>query len=258
MEYYDDELYHHGIKGMKWGIRRYQNFDGTLTPKGKKRYGDKYYDNGKMKILKTDSRLTRRVKDDYNNLTENQFYKKYRASRDTYSKRVMKYGDPYMNSPYAKLGKALTRQRTFSDAKTRRKQDEENALQELKEIRKNKPLRKKPYRDKDLETIRTQPSFNKKSVNAGTRYLAKKALKRAGVGAAVGLGGGYYLARKGYRGLGRALATGAGAYTASTLVNGLSTAAVNKIAGEGYLKAKAYVKKRNRRKDAARRKAQGR
>ena len=32
------ELYHHGIKGMKWGVRRYQNSDGTLTPAGKKRY----------------------------------------------------------------------------------------------------------------------------------------------------------------------------------------------------------------------------
>lgn len=33
-----DELYHHGIRGMKWGIRRYQNKDGSLTPRGKKRY----------------------------------------------------------------------------------------------------------------------------------------------------------------------------------------------------------------------------
>lgn len=37
MEY---EIYHHGIKGMRWGIRRYQNKDGSLTPAGEKRLQD--------------------------------------------------------------------------------------------------------------------------------------------------------------------------------------------------------------------------
>lgn len=35
---YDNELYHHGTKGMKWGVRRYQNADGSLTNAGKSRY----------------------------------------------------------------------------------------------------------------------------------------------------------------------------------------------------------------------------
>lgn len=36
----ESELYHHGIKGQRWGIRRYQKKDGSLTPAGKKRYYD--------------------------------------------------------------------------------------------------------------------------------------------------------------------------------------------------------------------------
>ena len=36
----NDELYHHGVKGQKWGVRRYQNPDGSLTPEGIQRYGN--------------------------------------------------------------------------------------------------------------------------------------------------------------------------------------------------------------------------
>lgn len=39
----DSKLYHSGVKGMKWGIRRYQNADGTLTEEGRARYGVNSY-----------------------------------------------------------------------------------------------------------------------------------------------------------------------------------------------------------------------
>ena len=50
-----DDLQHHGIKGQKWGVRRFQNEDGSLTAKGRKRYGEdryKLHDDGKIEIEK--------------------------------------------------------------------------------------------------------------------------------------------------------------------------------------------------------------
>lgn len=63
----NDTLYHHGIKGQRWGIRRYQRPDGSLTSEGKKRaskiYSD-YYTKGTDDLSKAQSEIIRKSKED--------------------------------------------------------------------------------------------------------------------------------------------------------------------------------------------------
>ena len=54
-----NELRHYGVLGMKWGVRRYQNKDGTLNAAGKKRY----------KAKESDSSVTKKVKEDLSKMT---------------------------------------------------------------------------------------------------------------------------------------------------------------------------------------------
>lgn len=51
------DIKHYGIMGQKWGIRRYQNKDGSLTPEGKARYGSVENFNKVMKAIKTGSAI---------------------------------------------------------------------------------------------------------------------------------------------------------------------------------------------------------
>lgn len=52
--YNDEYLMHHGVKGMRWGIRRFRNRDGSLTSAGKRRYQKKVYKDVKKSLRKSD------------------------------------------------------------------------------------------------------------------------------------------------------------------------------------------------------------
>lgn len=63
----NNSLSHWGIKGMKWGRRRYQNSDGSLTPAGKKRYDDSHEDYRRAHDKKKVSQMSDRELRERNN-----------------------------------------------------------------------------------------------------------------------------------------------------------------------------------------------
>lgn len=82
-------LCHHGIKGQKWGVRRFQKKDGSLTPAGKKRYGETWgkekelYSQYKTEKKAAGSRAERKAaKKRYESNLEDLYDKNYRMKGD--------------------------------------------------------------------------------------------------------------------------------------------------------------------------------
>lgn len=83
----DGELYHHGVKGMRWGVRRYQNEDGTLTAAGKRRQA--------KSDRKASIKRGKLAKDEYRQLTD----ESYSELEKRYQKKVDQY---YQSEKYKK------------------------------------------------------------------------------------------------------------------------------------------------------------
>ena len=92
----NNELYHHGVKGMKWGVRRYQYADGSLTPAGRKRYSEST-ESTQSNVGATAKHL---VNYDKTTITGKQYVDSYIKSGTTFS-RIQTYDNFESHAFYA-------------------------------------------------------------------------------------------------------------------------------------------------------------
>lgn len=132
------ELQHHGVKGQRWGIRRFQNHDGSLKPAGKKRYGI-------IGSIKERSAAKKKQKQRTEALEKAREVKKTKAEEAAEKKRVlesgtadevMKYKGQLSNKELADAYSRLNYERLISDLSvkdTRSGADKANSLMDKAE-----------------------------------------------------------------------------------------------------------------------------
>lgn len=102
----ENELQHYGIKGQKWGVRRFQNEDGSLTAAGKDRYqAGKEFEREREKIEKEEKEKLAKT---FSDLSEDEI--KSMAYKRSYDEISRRYGNTAIDDiKYYRNGSSVTK-----------------------------------------------------------------------------------------------------------------------------------------------------
>lgn len=164
---YNEEFYHHGIKGMKWGRRRFQNADGSLTLAGKKRYA------ADEQVAKTKAAYKSAKKDSY---------KAYNEWNNASSKDFSAKKQEYKNA----RGAQIDAKYAYKNAKQARKE----AVNGPKEKSNHRQKLEAKYLEQGMNQQQAEAAANKRiraektiavvggmTVAAATAYVVNKNIK---------------------------------------------------------------------------------